>query len=184
VAADQSVTATPAGDPTAVIPRRIIAWLVDLVSFVAFAIVVALALGRRHAGIACKAVTHQRVFTQCLTLGHDAWVVSGARFWLATLLAAGWFVAVFGVLQGHRGASPGKLLTGLRVVGPEGAAIGTTRSLVRSLCWAADGFPYLLGPVVGGVAMVSSRGHRRLGDLAADSYVVAADAAGRPVLQD
>ena len=181
MAADQPLSSGVGEDPTAVLVRRVIAWAIDVIVFGAFAAALVFALGRRHRSVSCKAVTHERAFTQCLEVGRDAFVVSGARFWFAMVLIAAWFVAVYGIAQGATGATPGKALAGVRVIGEDGAVIGTTRSLVRSLLWIADGFPFVLGPVVGGVAMVSTTGHRRLGDRSADSYVVTSSAVGAPI---
>lgn len=162
----------PAGDPTAVVGSRIAAWVVDLVMFVALELLVVVALGERHHRTTCGALTKGHPASQCVSLGSSSYILTGPRFWLGTAITVAWFLCVFGLLQGLTGRSPGKALCRVRVVRSGGGPPGIGRSLLRSVCWAADGFPYVLGPVVGGVAMVSGTGHRRLGDLAAGTWVV------------
>lgn len=86
----------------------------------------------------------------------------------------------FALPEALAGASLGKLMTGIRVVRPDGSHIGIGRSLLRWLLWWVDGpiTLFLCGIITSSV----SRGHRRLGDMAADSYVVAKTAAGQPVV--
>ena len=85
----------------------------------------------------------------------------------------------FALPEALAGASLGKLMTGIRVVRPDGGHIGIGRSLLRWLLWWVDGpiTLFLCGIITSSV----SRGHRRLGDMAADSYVVGKADAGQPV---
>jgi uncharacterized RDD family membrane protein YckC len=71
-------------------------------------------------------------------------------------------------------------MTGIRVVTQDGARIGIPRSIVRWLLFAIDGplSLFLCGIITSSV----SRGHRRLGDLSANTYVVGRDEANRPVV--
>ncbi len=167
-----------APDPTAVLLRRITAWVIDLAMFVVLELVLIVGLGRHRTGISCDVAKSGHAFSQCISVGTNTWLVTGGRFWAALAVSVTWFVLIPGVLQGEAAATPGKFATGLRVVRADGYRCGVGRALLRSLCWAIDGFPVLLGPVVGGVAMVSTRGHRRVGDLAADTYVVQRAACG------
>lgn len=75
------------------------------------------------------------------------------------------------VWQGFRGVTPGKLLLGLRCVGPGGLPPGGRRALVRGLLWAVDGAPWVV-PLVGPVAVVLTSDHRRVGDRVAGTSVV------------
>jgi uncharacterized RDD family membrane protein YckC len=86
----------------------------------------------------------------------------------------------FGLLPGLTGVTLGKLLTGLRVVDESGTVAGIGRSLVRWLVFAVDG-PFSLF-LCGLLTSLLSKGHRRLGDMAAGTYVVAAASVGRPVV--
>lgn len=97
-----------------------------------------------------------------------------------TAISLGW-LAFFVVLQGLTGGSPGKLLFGLRVVDQYGARCGVGKSLGRTLLWVVDAAPWLV-PIVGPIAAFTSTGHRRVGDLAAGTYVVTSSAVGSPVM--
>jgi uncharacterized RDD family membrane protein YckC len=111
-------------------------------------------------------------------LPHD--VVRSARV-LSFVIA---WTAVFVVAQGLTGATPGKVLAGVRVVDGRGRPPGLGRALVRSVAWVVDGFPYVV-PFVGFVAAAADGDGRRLGDRWAGTYVVAVDHAGQspfPVL--
>ncbi len=85
----------------------------------------------------------------------------------------------FALIEGLTGGSLGKHMTGLRVVTPEGARPGFGRSLARWALFAIDGplTLFICGIVTGAV----SAGHRRLGDMAGNTYVVARADAGRQV---
>lgn len=97
----------------------------------------------------------------------------------AGALAVGWAVLNDVVLQGLTGATAGKFITAIRTVRPDGSRPGIGRALVRTLLLVIDGLSLVL-PLGLWIAMFS-RGHRRLGDMAADTYVVRASAAGMPV---
>jgi len=99
----------------------------------------------------------------------------GARI-LSFLVA---WLAVFVVAPGLTGASPGKLLAGVRVVDRHGRTPGLARTLVRSCAWVVDGFPYVV-PVAGFVAAADDGDGRRVGDRWAGTYVVAAELTGQP----
>jgi uncharacterized RDD family membrane protein YckC len=71
------------------------------------------------------------------------------------------------------GRTPGKRMTGLRVVDARGLPITAQQSLVRNVVRVVDSMPfaYALGAIV---TLVSTQ-HRRLGDLVADTLVVRED---------
>ena len=86
----------------------------------------------------------------------------------------------FALVEGLWGGSLGKQMTGIRVVTATGDRIGIPRSCARWALFAIDG-PlsfFLCGIITSSV----SHGHRRLGDMAAHTYVVSRDDAGRPVV--
>jgi uncharacterized RDD family membrane protein YckC len=84
------------------------------------------------------------------------------------------------VLQGTTGATLGKFLTGARVVKDDGSyPPGMGRAFIRTVLLIVDGINLIL-PLGLWVAMFS-RGHRRIGDMAANTYVVKARYAGRPL---
>lgn len=98
------------------------------------------------------------------------------------LLSSLAFLTVFVLLPGLTGRSPGKALLGLRIVDERGSRPGLGRGIVRPIVGLlADGFPYFIPGIVGFVLTLTTRGNQRLGDMAAKTYVVRQEAAGRPV---
>jgi len=88
-----------------------------------------------------------------------------------------WLYPVFFELFAN-GATPGKKALGLRVVKQNGTPVDLGASLIRNLLRVVDGLP-LLFPV-GLVAMLITRGFRRVGDLAAGTIVVYGSGATTP----
>lgn len=175
-------------DPTSVIGRRISAWTFDLVLFLALSFGVLMATGgfdwrtttypnAGDAEAACAAYEDSTNGRICSVAGAEAVFVdiegNTNGVWIAYTIG-------YILLQGLTGGSPGKLLLGLRVVDEHGTRIGIGKSLLRTFLWVADAITCGL-PIVGGVAMVSTKGHRRLGDMGAGTYVVARKDVGTPV---
>jgi uncharacterized RDD family membrane protein YckC len=90
-------------------------------------------------------------------------------------------VVLFVLLQGITGWTPGKLIFGVRCVGEDGRPPGFVKALVRWLLWIVDGFPYIL-PLVGFIVGLTTVGHRRVGDMAAKTFVVGRASAGAPIV--
>lgn len=137
--------------PAGPVPR-ILAWLVDL---------------------AIRAAGYLALATGLAALGQ-----AGMGLMLIGLFLIEWFYpVVFEVLA--QGQTPGKKLLGLRVLREDGAPVGWSRSLVRSLLMTVDFLP--LGYAAGLAAMALGGRGQRLGDLAAGTVVVHAEsAAARP----
>lgn len=89
----------------------------------------------------------------------------GGFFWAFVLFL------VFCGLEGKWGRTPGKWLTGIRVVGTDHAPCGFGRSLVRNLLRFVDGFFCFL---VGVMVAALTENWQRIGDLAARTIVVEA----------
>lgn len=96
-------------------------------------------------------------------------VVSAAL--LAQVVVETLYFVLFETLAAGR--SPGKMLTGLRVVAENGRAIGFPQALARNLLRFIDALP--LGYLVGLAASLASPRGQRLGDLAAGTIVVRLD---------
>lgn len=86
-------------------------------------------------------------------------------FWLALL-----WVTYYAVFEGLFGATPGKLLAGLRVTDLEGRRVGWGAAILRNVARLVDALPFLY--LLGGILTLSSRQHQRLGDRFADTLVV------------
>jgi uncharacterized RDD family membrane protein YckC len=98
-------------------------------------------------------------------------------FYISTVTTVAWpslclvAVAYSFVPEAFFGATPGKLLTGLRVVRVDGRPLGLGAVLTRNVLRLVDMLPlqYLLG----GVLVLLSSSSQRLGDMAAGTTVVA-----------
>jgi len=97
----------------------------------------------------------------------------GLGLYLIGLFALIWFYPVLFEVRAH-GQTPGKRLMGLRVLQENGTPVGWSASVLRNFLLVADFLPLLY--LAGLVAMISDRSFRRLGDLAAGTLVVYADA--------
>ena len=90
---------------------------------------------------------------------------------LPALISFAGMFAYFIVTEAVWGATPGKMLVGMRVVNEEdGAVIGWQRSIVRNLLRVVDVFPAFY--LVGFFFAVSSPKTQRLGDRIARTVVV------------
>jgi branched-chain amino acid transport system permease protein len=98
---------------------------------------------------------------------------------LGVLVAFAIGFVVFAAIPGATGTSPGKGLARLRLVNREGEAPGILKATIRWLLLPVDTFPGL--PLIGGVAILRTQTNQRVGDLAADTYVVDQRAAGEPL---
>lgn len=83
------------------------------------------------------------------------------------------------VLQGLTGASIGKLVVGLRVIRADGRIAGIGWATLRWLLLFVDAFCFFLPGVV---LVFVTKGHRRLGDMAASTFVVRRADVGSPPL--
>ena len=172
-------------DPTAVVGRRITAYVVDgLLTLVGFVVVLALV---KHDTFhdapadACSILRARQVddsyTAMCLSVGSRAWLWQRGEFFTAVTAAAIVGILNLVVLQAVTGASLGKHALGLRVVDEQGHRAGLGRTIVRWLFLIVDGVIFLVGLI----AVYSTRFHRRIGDLAAGTYVVGKASAGRPI---
>ncbi|HEY1117518.1 MAG TPA: RDD family protein, partial [Acidimicrobiales bacterium] len=181
----------PASDPTAVMGRRTLAWIADLLLFLAV-VAAGFASMSEYTEIptgvleeeACELFEQQNpgAADSCVAFEGDIYLLDTGESGVQTLLSFGWF-AFFVIIQGLTGGSPGKLLFGLRVVDQYGARAGIGKSLGRTLMWVVDAAPWII-PIVGPIAAYTSAGHRRVGDLAAGTYVVSSSSVGQPVMPD
>ncbi|QXC62383.1 RDD family protein [Aquihabitans sp. G128] len=81
------------------------------------------------------------------------------------------------VLQGLVGASVGKLLLGLRVIRQDGKKAGIGWAFLRWILLFVDQFCCFLP---GAILVFTTKGHRRIGDMAASTFVVRARDVGTP----
>lgn len=91
------------------------------------------------------------------------WIVFGAWVLLGIAYHVYYEVA-------SEGKPPGKRMTGLRVIGIDGASVSAEQSAVRNILRIADWIPFLYA--AGVVSLLATSKNQRLGDLAAGTMVV------------
>jgi uncharacterized RDD family membrane protein YckC len=165
-------------DPTQVVVRRTVAYLVDALLIAGILLFVIWVTGDvKRSSTGCPDPIPKN--HSCIDYSHQALIVNNRVFVWFTLLLIVLFAVFFGLIPGITGASPGKSLLRIRVVRADGTKPGWKRGLLRSVCWGLDGLMLLL-PTAMWLAALTPR-HRRLGDYVASTYVVRRDAAGRPI---
>jgi uncharacterized RDD family membrane protein YckC len=173
-------------DPTKVMGRRIVAFIIDL----------ALVWVLLFAVFGATVDTETVAFNPCedplddgaqicnvddiivVWDGDEATLFEFGDTTIVNLVGFVYWVLVFCVWQGLAGMTPGKALLGVRTVNEQGDAPGIGRALIRGLLMIVDSFCcYLVGLISAG----TTKGHRRIGDMAAKTFVVGKDAMGSPI---
>lgn len=113
--------------------------------------------------------------TVSLTIDNREHYLTGGPAALFILFSLVVVVLVFALLAAWWGGTPGMRLLGLRVVGADGGRVNIGRHLLRTLMWLADGFPYVIPGGVAFVCALTNPRRQRIGDLAAQTLVVARD---------
>jgi hypothetical protein len=174
----------PAVDPTAVMGRRVAAWVVDsLIIFVPTAALFTSELEYLEEADLDQSGTDfcEDYMDQdegvCIDVGDRVYFSDGvpAGPWI---LGLGLSVLIYVLIQGLRGWTPGKLLFGIRTVAEDGRAPGIGRAIIRWLFLIVD---TLCAGLVGFIVALTSRGHRRVGDMAAKTFVVGRQYMGGPI---
>lgn len=180
-------------DPTAVVGRRFGAYVVDAIVVAAIPIALFFATAGINlyespttcAQIEAKAgeLSSSETCTDDLDITINDDDYSAATFRTAAPFIAGgagllYVILVQWVVQAMTGATLGKAIFGIRTVNEEGQAPGIGKQFVRGVLWIVDG---LCNGLVAAILILVSKGHRRLGDMAADTFVVRSAAKGSPV---
>jgi uncharacterized RDD family membrane protein YckC len=172
----------PPRDPTNVMGRRIVAYVIDVVLVVAIALALFAATTENTftdaPDGACDILQDRGEAASCLQVGSTVYTWSDssvAMSWGLALLAQ---IANLVVLQGLTGASIGKLIMGLRVVDEQGDIARIGRAIVRWLfLLIADAACVLIGLLTASL----THPHRRVGDFVAGTYVIGSADVGRPI---
>lgn len=191
----------PGGDPTSVGGRRIVAYLIDWVLFIsiipAILFFATADLTRYTDGPTCTNLRRSgEIDVTYFCRRVESTDASGAKTYdtivmrkrsllIPNAVGGGYLVLVLWLTQGLTGATLGKAVVGIRTVRPDGRPPGLGRQLIRGVAGVVDALPFCLMPlvpVVGLITMFVTKGHRRVGDLAAGTYVVRASAAGSPIV--
>jgi uncharacterized RDD family membrane protein YckC len=176
----------PDKKPTAVLIRRYIARLIDLVVYwVALAIPFLLMADQKTLAEAnvnpdsydkygSFALGADRVFRA----DDKLFIFERKELFIIAGIAAGVALIFELITQGRFGWTVGKLLTGLRTVNREGVRPGIVRAFFRTVLLALDALPGYVIPLVGGIFALASADNRRLGDYAGGTYVVGRNSMG------
>lgn len=168
----------PGRDPTRVVGRRCVAYLVDLLLIILILLALFVIPGDVHK--ATGGCPHPVPSGHaCFRFGTTGYLVAKRGLYEFVATAVFLLVVLFILPEAIAGASPGKVLLGIRVVRPDGQPPGVIRSIVRSIAWVVDGIA-LLVPVALWLALLTP-GHRRCGDFLAGTFVVPSTARGRRV---
>jgi uncharacterized RDD family membrane protein YckC len=168
-------------DPTAVIAKRYVAAVID--------VGLGLVLYWGLFFVLSKPAPRYYTFTSNPCLGRTACshvgdrYVQGGALMLLLLVGLAYMLGVFVIQRGLTGRTLGTSAMGLVTVDGQGHPLGIGGALVRSLAGIVDYVPccWIL-PVVGIVTSASTKGHRRVGDLAARSFVVDKQFVGQPIV--
>ncbi len=183
-----------AADPTAVIGRRISAYLIDLVlpTLIAIAIGAVVWFGAaqkydRNGSDApygsCAQANFENSGQSCFETNNQIWFESNSDS--SKAVGVGLLIALYVplnafLIQGVSGATVGKRILGLRVVRGDGSICGFGWNALRSLLlFIPDG---ICGGIVGLITVCVTKPHRRVGDMAAGTYVVRTANVGTPVV--
>lgn len=179
---------TPPADPTAVIGRRTVAWLIDFVVMAAIVIAVGALVGssdERRSAIEAEAICDilNNTDTDYFCVNADTTVILFSDGDVGTLVLVLGVYTIFTqlLLPALTGFTPGKALVGLRVVDKETfEKAGFGGHLIRWLLWVVDSAPWCF-PLVALITGLSSNGHRRVGDMAGGTLVIDKQWVGQPM---
>jgi uncharacterized RDD family membrane protein YckC len=177
-----TISATSGRDPTAVLGRRVVAYIIDIVIPLTLFVALCLALARhydKHVGAfdltnvnVCDALKARDNVSVCFETSRAAYTITQGRAVIAFALPLLLSFVNLVVLQGSSGASIGKHVMNLRVVDTDGHDAGLGRAFVRWVLLVVDTLCLIFGLVVA----VITHPHRRVGDFVAGTYVIGADA--------
>lgn len=173
-------TALPPADPTAVVGRRVLAYVIDgvilLVVMVALFASLASSEDQTTAFAAervCDLINNQPAGEYlCIPADTTTILISDDDLVLIGFIGLLYGFVTQMLLPAITGFSPGKAMVGLRIVNQESfrrAGIGA--NLVRWVLWVVDSAPWCF-PLVGLITGLSSNGHRRVGDMVAKTVVI------------
>ena len=182
----------PPSDPTDVVGKRVLAWIIDGIIYVALSMVLRLAIGG-NGGIESHDLNNSQqtpeAFCRLWRQAHNGFCsYSGSTASTFTwddiaraLIPFFVLFIIYCIVQGLLGGSLGKLAMGLRIVKADGTQAGIGASFIRTIMWIVDAITCAI-PLVGLITMMTTKGHRRVGDMAASTYVVRQQHVGQPVI--
>lgn len=165
-------------DPTAVMGKRIRAYIIDAILGTVISAATFWAVKDSvETGVDLCGVPGSP--TMCLYLDGTTHFADGSNATAVLLASFGSWLFFGWIVQGLTGGTPGKLIVGLRVVDQSnGQLAGLGKCLGRTLMWIVDAQPLGL-PLVALITGTASKGHRRVGDMVAKTFVVDKDQVGK-----
>jgi uncharacterized RDD family membrane protein YckC len=163
-------------NPTHVMGRRVVAFIIDYVLLAAAFAGLFYALATHTDQTVHLTGTHLNV-----TFDRDTYYLQGGdatSFYVIELLVG---LLYGGVIQGLTGGTIGKVICGIRVMREDGSRPGIGRGVLRWVLLIVDDFPYFIPMLTGFIVALSNERRRRVGDMAAGTFVVRAGTAGVPV---
>jgi uncharacterized RDD family membrane protein YckC len=156
--------------------RRVVAFIIDYVLLVA-----------AFAGLFYALATHTTEAVQFtgshlnVTFDRDTYYLQGDDATLFYVIELAIALLYAGVIQGLTGATIGKLICGIRVMREDGSRPGIGRGVLRWVLLIVDDFPYFIPMLTGFIVAMTNDRRRRVGDMAAGTFVVRAGVAGVPL---
>jgi uncharacterized RDD family membrane protein YckC len=163
-------------NPTHVMGRRVVAFIIDYALLAVALGGIFYALAKHTTEAVHLTGTHLNV-----TFDKDTYYLQGddaTRFYVIELLVA---LLYAGVVQGLTGGTIGKLICGIRVMREDGSRPGLGRGVLRWVLLIVDDFPYFIPMLTGFIVALSNDRRRRVGDMAAGTFVVRAGTSAVPV---
>jgi uncharacterized RDD family membrane protein YckC len=173
----------PPRDPTAVMGRRIVAFLIDYLPTITLFFLLFASFAETtdkpdfftfNQVDACPTVRAETDRNVCFETDGTVYTITDGEAVIAFGLPFAVSFLNLVLLQGTQSASIGKAVMGLRVIDGGGQIAGVGRALVRWLFLLIDMICLVLGLIVASV----TKPHRRLGDFVAGTYVVGKDDVG------
>jgi len=188
--------APPSADPTDVVGRRILAFVIDLVIMAIAAVAMIVPLFQSTSVTESTEVARCAAFDTsagnedsrravdsdlCIEINDEVVYIPAGdeRTFTQQVYGIGFGLQALNLIliQGLVGASIGKMVVGLRVIREDGTKAGLGWALLRYVVLLIDSFCCFLP----GLALVfSTKGHRRLGDMLASTFVVRSSQVGTP----
>jgi uncharacterized RDD family membrane protein YckC len=173
--------AMSAGDPTAVVGKRIGAAIIDVLITIGVVLVMFLlnhdTIDRGGLlGLSCSDVRDAGGTNLCFESGDNLYYAEGGK--AQTIYAVGFLVGIANsvLLQGATGASLGKKALGLRVIKKDTGQLASFGP--NFLRWLVGLLDVSCCFLIGLIMIATTKGHRRLGDMAAGTLVVDASSVG------
>lgn len=132
-------------------------------------------LGRRVAATVIDLIIYWVVAISLIVGGFYLAEVAAPFIFLLFLLLP--WTAVWYLMEGWNGQTPGKALTGIVVVSDDGSPCTMKKSFIRNILWIADAEPFAPIIMLAYIAFFTDQ-NQRVGDMVANTVVVKAAPAG------